>query len=227
MSIKRRASRMSPEKRTADILAAARHVFSKRGYDDLVMAEIADQAGVVEGSIYRYFRNKRELMFRMAEDWFEEMISNDEQTLQAISGIANRLRFIIHRHLISIQEQPDLSRLVFQHLRPDPEYRSSKLFELNRAYTGRVIQIVREGVEEGELRSNISAVLVRDLIFGSIEHRTWAFLRKEGDFNADELGDELARLIWKGISLENDTGEISPLLERLESTLCRLEKEFL
>ena len=122
------SARLSPEQRTADILEAAQAVFAERGFNDAVMSEIAERAGVVEGSIYRYFRNKRDLMFRMAEAWFEDMIEGDETMLGAISGARNRLRFIVHRHLRSIHDYPDLSRLVFQHLRPETDYRDTKLF---------------------------------------------------------------------------------------------------
>lgn len=223
MQAKRRASRLSPERRTADILAAAREVFAERGYSDTVMSQIAERAGVVEGSIYRYFRNKRDLLFRMAEAWFEEMIAQDQDTLASVSGHWNRLRFIVHRHLISIHEQPDLSRLVFQHLRPDPEYRSTRLFELNRAYTSRVSDVIRDGMAAGEIRAGVSPSLVRDMIFGCIEHRTWAFLRDEGDYDPGRLADEVVDLVWRGLKTERAEADIAPLIERLETALSALE----
>ena len=50
---RKRASRLPREKREADILAAARAVFRLRGYENASISEIAERAGVVEGSIYR------------------------------------------------------------------------------------------------------------------------------------------------------------------------------
>lgn len=218
-STKRRASRLSPEKRTADILVAARAVFAERGYNDMVMSEIAERAGVVEGSIYRYFRNKRDLMFRMAEAWFEEMIEDDAATLAAIEGTRNRLRFIIHRHLRSIHQQPDMSRLVFQHLRPEPDYRDTRLFALNRAYTARVSEVVAAGMKAGEIRSGLSPTLVRDVIFGSIEHRTWAFLRNEGDYDVDRLADQVLDLVWRGLEAPREAASTQEILGRIEALL--------
>lgn len=220
---KRRATRLSPEKRTADILIAAREVFAERGFNDTVLSEIAERAGVVEGSIYRYFRNKRDLMFRMAETWFEEMIEDDAALLSAISGTRNRMRFIIHRHLTSIHEQPDMSRLVFQHLRPEPDYRETRLFALNRAYTARVLDVIAEGIKAGDIRSDVSPSLVRDVIFGSIEHRTWAFLRNEGDYDVDTLTDQVLDLVWKGLAAPPETMVQSDLLGRLEKLLQKYE----
>ncbi len=218
---KRRASRKSPEERTADILKAAREVFAERGFNETVMSEIAERAGVVEGSIYRYFRNKRDLMFRMAEAWFEEMIEGDAGTLTAIDGTRNRLRFVIYRHLVSIHSQPDMSRLVFQHLRPEPDYRDTLLFSLNRAYTARVIEVIDAGKKEGDVRPDVPSSLVRDIIFGSIEHRTWAFLRSEGDFDPAILADQVLNLIWSGLELPQPTMSHAEILTRIESLLAR------
>ncbi len=219
MTTKRRANRLSPEERTAGILHAARAVFAERGFNDTVMSEIAERAGVVEGSIYRYFRNKRDLMFRMAENWFEEMIEGDENTLGAISGTRNRLRFIIHQHLRSIHDHPDLSRLVFQHLRPEADYRETKLFALNREYTERVIDAINAGILSGEVRQDVSAALVRDVVFGCIEHRTWAFLRDEGDFDVGSLSDEIVALVWHGLAKQSVQDDIGGSLHRIENLL--------
>ncbi|SEO42698.1 DNA-binding transcriptional regulator, AcrR family [Salinihabitans flavidus] len=223
MATKRRVSRLSPERRRADIMTAAREVFSEKGFNEAVMSEIAERAGVVEGSIYRYFKNKRDLLFCVSESWFEEMISTDEPTLAAVTGTWNRLRFIIHRHLMAIKTHPDLSRLVFQHLRPDPEYRKTKLFALNKAYTNRVVELVREGVENGEIRPDVSPSLVRDMIFGAIEHRTWAYLRNEGGYDPDTLADQLTDLVSFGLRKKDQTDEIARAVEMLEGAIARLQ----
>ena len=218
---KRRASRLSPEKRTFDILIAAREIFAERGYNDTVMSEIAERAGIVEGSIYRYFRNKRDLLYRMAETWFEEMIADDAALLDAISGTRNKLRFIIHRHLSSIHDQPDMSRLVFQHLRPEPDYRETQLFALNRAYTARVTAVVAAGKEIGDIRQGVSPSLVRDVIFGSIENRTWAFLRNEGDYDVDALTDQVLDMVWTGMAVPQEEMRLTDLIGRLEDLIGR------
>lgn len=223
-STRRRARRQSPEKRTSDIIVAAREVFAERGFNDTIMSEIAERAGVVEGSIYRYFRNKRDLMFRMAEAWFEDMIEDDAETLVAISGTRNRLRFVIHRHLTAIHNQPDMSRLVFQHLRPDPEYRTTRLFSLNRDYTARVVDIIKDGIRSGEVRPDIMPTLVRDAIFGSIEHRTWAFLRNEGDFDTSELADQALDLVWNGLQPPPLSPSALDVLTRIETLLDRHDR---
>ena len=47
--------------RRAEILAAAREVFSVKPFESASVSEIAGRAGCVEGTLYTYFRNKRDL----------------------------------------------------------------------------------------------------------------------------------------------------------------------
>ncbi len=198
---KRQVNRLPPERRIADILLAARDVFTEKGYQDALISDIADRAGVVEGSIYRFFANKRDLLVKTVEHWYEDMLAHDEEQFRGVRGTWNRIRFVVHHHLATIRREPALSRLVFQELRPDPGYRNTRLFKLNQAYTHRIVEIVKAAMASGEFRSDVSPSLVRDMVFGAVEHRTWAFLRNEGEFIVDETADGIADLIYRGLVL--------------------------
>lgn len=56
------ARRALVEERKAQILAAATKVFARKGFERATIAEIAREAGVAEGSIYNYFKNKGDLL---------------------------------------------------------------------------------------------------------------------------------------------------------------------
>ena len=51
----------SKETREQEIQLAARYIFSKKGYTAATMEEIAQQAHIAPGTIYRYFNNKEDL----------------------------------------------------------------------------------------------------------------------------------------------------------------------
>lgn len=221
---KRQVNRLPPERRIADIMTAAREVFTEKGYSDSLISDIAERAGVVEGTIYRFFTNKRDLLQRVAEEWFIEMMESSAAGFGAIQGEWNRIHFIIYHHLLSIRRDPGLSRLVFQELRPDPQYRSTRLFTLNRDYTKRIADVVREGIASGVFRADVSPSLVRDMVYGTIEHRTWAFLRSEGDFDPESTARAIADMVYSGLLVRQVTaGEGGELLARLESVVARLE----
>ena len=116
----RRVNRLPAERRILDIMTAARAVFTEKGYNDALISDIAERAGVVDGSIYRFFTNKRDLLVRVVEHWYEDMLADDDEQFASVRGTWNRIRFIVHHHLGTIRREPALCRLVFQELRPDP-----------------------------------------------------------------------------------------------------------
>jgi len=213
---------MSRERRVADIMDAARSVFRERGYEDAPLAEIAERANVVEGSIYRYFENKRDLLVKVIEDWYDSMLADYAQQLAGIRGTRNRLRFMIWRHLMTIHEEPALCELMFQYLRTGRDYSQTAVHELNRAYTRQTLDIIKEGIAAGELRPGIRLRLVRDMIYGCIEHHTWAFLRGEGDFDPDATADAIVDLVLGGLQA-NTASQAPDFAERIERAVERLE----
>ncbi|CAG1002205.1 MAG: TetR/AcrR family transcriptional regulator [Rhizobiaceae bacterium] len=219
--------RLSRERRMADIMSAAREVFREKGYEEALISDIAERADVVEGSIYRYFENKRDLLVKVIEDWYEGMLSDYDQQLSGISGTRNRLRFMIWRHLATVHEDPALCQLMFQHLRTGEDYSRTAVHDLNRKYTRRTLDIVREGIASGEFRADMPLRLVRDMIYGCVEHRTWAYLRGEGDFDPTETANAIVDLVLAGLqkpAVAANVADESALADRLEQAVERLER---
>jgi AcrR family transcriptional regulator len=204
---RRTVHRMPAERRVADIMTAARAVLRERGANEAFISEVAERAGVVEGSIYRFFSSKRDLVEKVAEAWYEETLADYSAQFEGVRGVRNQLRFIIHHHLATIKREPALSRIVFQEFRPAESYRQTRLFALNQTYTQRVSEVVKAAAASGEFRRDLSASLARDLIFGGIEHRVWAFLRNEGDFDVGRTAED----------------RLSAALSRIEAVADRLE----
>lgn len=223
---RRTVNRLSVDDRTADILAAARQAIAVKGYENVLLSDIARQAGIVEGTIYRYFQNKRDLLVKVAEVWFNEQLAIDSQ-LPMIHGTQNKLRHIAARTLRIIKSEPVLSRFMLMELRPDPNYRGTPFFELNRRFTRETLQVCKDAIASGEFHADVSPALVRDMLHGCIEHQTWAFLRGEGDFSIDEIAEGIAIVVYRGMaaapSSQDTATRIDAALTRLEATAARLD----
>jgi TetR/AcrR family fatty acid metabolism transcriptional regulator len=214
----RPVSRLPPNERSAEIIAAARVVIAERGYEATSMLAIAQHAGVVEGTLYRFFKTKEELMLRVAEEWLEELLAEDFG-LGSIRGTWNQLRHLVWRVLHLMRTQPAVSRFVLIEMRPMPAYRGTKLFRLTRRFTEDIRAVCQAAVQSGEFRDDVSPSLLRDMIFGCIEHQTWSFLRREGDFKIDEVADSISNVVYRGMAAAPVAGD-----DRLEHALNRLEK---
>lgn len=215
---KPRNARLPAEKRIADIIAAAREVLHKKDYESALISEIAEQAGVVDGTIYRYFDNKRHLFIKVAENWFEEILAqNISNTNTNIEGTLNQLRHVIWWVLSIIHKEPALTRFVLMELRPRPDYRASRVYQLNKKFTENVLVVFRQAIQSGELDNSYGISFVRDMVFGCIEHQTWSYLSNQGDFSVDELAEKIATVTYQGLLKK------APLTDDLSSVVSRLE----
>jgi TetR/AcrR family transcriptional regulator, fatty acid metabolism regulator protein len=219
----RRRERLPRDERVAKIMLAAREVFGSKGYEAASTAEIAERAGAVEGTLYRYFPTKRDLLIKVVEEFYEDILSDYEGQLKGVRGTWNRLRFMIWKHLSVMHGDPDMCRLIVHELRPWPEYRQSSIFTLNQRYTQSTLAVIREGIDSGEFREDVPLRIVRDMIFGAAEHHTWAHLRGEGDFSPDETADAITNMIYQGLERRGKARPAAAELNRLERAVQRLE----
>lgn len=224
----RRRTRRPRAERRADILGAARAVFAEKGYGAAAVAEIAARAGVVEGTVYSYFETKRALLVAVMKGFFEELIAETASGLEAVRGTDNRLRYIIRRHLETFVSDPGLCRVIIREARPDVALYDEAILDLNRRYTGLALAVLEEGVDSGELRPDLVPSVVRDLVYGGIEHAVWRFVFTDGELEVGRLADQLAGVILDGIVARDvdvrtaDARERAGLL-RLERAVARLE----
>jgi len=222
--MRKRVNRLPAEQRIADIMIAAQAVFTTKGYESALISDIAERAGVVDGSIYRFFANKRELLMKVIENWYQKLILEDDELYFAVRGTWNRIRFIVFHHLQAISREPALTKLAFTELRADPEYRQMPLYKLNQAYTRRLVELVREAVDSGEFRADISPSLVRNMLYGCVEHSTWAFLRNEGSLDVERMADGITEILYNGLVVRQPDGDILVITDRLEAATSRLER---
>src|SRR5438552_3035849 len=114
-------SRLSRDRRVTDIMAAARLVLAERGYEKFLVSEVAERCGISEASIFRYFPTRRDLLIRVAETWFEELLSEEVEPSRQ-RKTRERLQYLIWRNLSIIKKEPALTRFVLVELRSDPAY---------------------------------------------------------------------------------------------------------
>lgn len=160
--------------RRDSILAAARHAFAKGGFEGTSIADIARAAGVSDGLVYRYFANKRDLLNAVLTAFYERTMVDLEAIAARDAPFEVRLHDIIHRHIEAFVVDADACRLFISEVRTAADYQGSAVQQLNRRYTSILVRIIESGIASGEVRPDIEMRLVRDVIFGAIEHRTWA-----------------------------------------------------
>jgi AcrR family transcriptional regulator len=203
----------------------ARSVLRDRGSEQFLTSEVAERCGTSEATIYKYFPTKRDLLIQLTEHWFEEFLTEDYPA-RTSGPLRERLYHAIWWALSFIRREPALSRFVLMELRADPGYRSMRIYQQNREVVARVMSVVEDGLANGLVRDDIPLRLMRDMIFGAIEHQTWAYLRREGDFSVDESAEGITEVILSGIAAPHSSNDyLSNAVEMLEKVTASLKRQ--
>lgn len=194
------APRLAREQRVDEILVSARDVFCDKGYDAASVAEIASRIGVVEGLVYKYFSTKRELLLQVLERWYDELFGHAERALAGVAEHRDRMRVLVRHHLRAVRDYPQLCKLMFREVQEESKYHGSSLHARNRRYTQYLIDEIEAGQRAGAFRADVPPRLLRDLIYGGIEHVTWNYVRGQGRLDIDVLAEQITSLFCDGLT---------------------------
>ena len=208
--------------RRAEILAAARAVFLEHPYEQASITQIADRAGCVVGTIYGYFENKRELFDALLATFYDELIADIEPRFAVIEGTADRLRFLMARHLQITVDDPSWLKVLDREARGGESYFGSKLHQLNRRYAQFVTRTIADGIARGELRADLDPQMARDFLFGGLEHWVRNTVGRGRRNDATAVAREMVRLLLDGWAAAPQAKAAQPW-QGLEARIARLE----
>jgi len=183
-----------PERKT-QILASAIKIFGEKGFQNATIAEIAKDAGVGDATIYEYFKNKEDLMLAIPVETTKELIPQINDHMMGIKGALNKLRKFIWWWLNYVEKNPGYGSIVLLELKTSKTYVSNEAYQAARNFYKIVLDIIREGQEEGSIKKEINIYLARSICVGAIEHIIIRWLLKDRKYSLTQYADELADLL--------------------------------
>jgi AcrR family transcriptional regulator len=195
---------ISPERmqdRYDAILDAAKRGFAEKGFEGASIADIARIAKISDGLVYLYFRNKRDLLHGVLQKFYERILVDLEHQVFKHDSFTARLEALIKQHIEVFVSDTDLCRLFIAEVRTASDYEGSAIQELNRRYTSVLIRIVKDAVKTGEVKADVNPRLLRDVLFGAIEHLAWRHVNSKGQLRAAPTARELTSMLTSGICI--------------------------
>ena len=190
------------EFRTAGILEAARSVFATKGFNDATVDDIANAAGVAKGTVYLYYRSKRDIYFSALKFGIQQMYAALDEQLKAESTTEGKLRALIAVKLAYFDENRDFFKIYYSELgnlciHPGAIDSEFKTLYLEQA---KVIEsILKEGARRKVLRAvraEQAAFAISDIIRGVVTQRLLGWSKSKTTQDVEFIFD----LIWKGIA---------------------------
>ena len=141
------------------IIASLKTLLEKKDFGAITTSEIAKNAGVTEALIYKYFKDKRDLLHQILSDYLEQYRARIIQDLGGIKGALNKLRKLIWSHINVYATNRVFAKILLIEVRNYPDYYKSETYERVKEYSDIVLKIIEEGVQNREIRDDISPKL--------------------------------------------------------------------
>jgi TetR/AcrR family fatty acid metabolism transcriptional regulator len=193
------------------ILDAAVVEIARRGYYRTTVSHIARRAGVADGTIYLYFKNKEDVLVSVFDRAMRRFIVEargivEEGTL----GAVGMLRRLVALHFTLLGADRDLA-VVFQ-----VEFRHTLhvLEVLSRSgirdYLALIARVVEQGKREGAFRSDVEALLAAKAVFGVLDEMVTDWVLSRKNVRLVSRADAVSDLLLRGLAAQPLKGAAAP-----------------
>jgi TetR/AcrR family fatty acid metabolism transcriptional regulator len=186
------------------IIRALKSLLEEKEFSSITTAVIAKKAGVTEALIYKYFKDKRDLLHQVLKEYLEQYQVQLEFDLKGIKGALNELRKLIWSHINVYATNRVFARILLVEVRNHPDYYKSETYKLVKIYSETLLSIIEEGIRNREIRDDLPPKLIRHGILGSIEQVCLSGIIFGKDISPDDLTEALCEFIFKGIKRKKD-----------------------
>jgi len=181
------------------IIEAAIQVFSQKGYHNTRMEEIAQAAGIGKGTIYEYFNSKLHLFQSMIEDSLQFYMHRMEVQRSDQMPMAERLKILIDSHIRFCLENRELTRVLFGEAEaPDKELMEWAM-ALRKDKLKRMQSLLVEGIERGELRSDLDLHMLSFSILHTLAAFWFPLVMEDWQMDPELLSVQYADFIMNGL----------------------------
>ncbi len=180
------------------IMKAFSHLMSEKDFHSITTAEIAKTAEVTEGLIYKYFKDKKDLLYQVLDEHFFEFQAKIESRTANEETCVEQLEVIIFSSLESYAANRIFSKILLLEVRNSLDFFESSAYERVRQYTRTILNIIEKGIETGELKSETDPYILRKVILGAIEHACLGEIIFGRQLDIDEVSTGISNIVFNG-----------------------------
>lgn len=214
------ARRALTEERRKQILAAAVKVFAAKGFERATIAEIAREAGVAEGSIYNYFKNKGDLLIGLPRQILQPRVEDLRHIAEAATP-EELLTAIARTILGAIRENAHIFRILFSTVPSmNKKLREQYLQQVILYPTSILEAYFQEQIHEGVIRPELKPAILSRAFIGMffptvlIRHVLQAEVLDPVDY--EEIISTSVRVFLRGVMIEPSGTKPAKLRQKIQ-----------
>jgi TetR/AcrR family fatty acid metabolism transcriptional regulator len=181
------------------ILRAAIKVFAENGFFNSKVSDVAKAAGVADGTVYLYFKNKDDILRSIFDQAMALFIAEARKEIKRFEDPAEKLRRIAELHLEKLGADRDLA-IVFQ-----VELRGSTKFmeEFSNAafaeYLGIIKEVFVEGQQKGIFRGDLNPTVCAKILFGALDEMVTNWILSKKSYPLAPMAEIVISVFFNGV----------------------------
>jgi AcrR family transcriptional regulator len=186
-------------RREQEVLDIAARLFHERGYAHTSVQDIADELGILKGSLYHYIEVKEDLLFRL----LEQLHDDTREILEAAAAAEGltplgRLELYVRRSVLF--DLDNLSRVAVyynEYERLSPE-RRSVIVQRRRLHERWVAGLLAQAQADGHADALLDPGVVSNFIHGTVIW-TYRWYRPRGRVSREKVADQCVAFVMRGV----------------------------
>lgn len=180
------------------ILDSAGAVFAEHGFYKATISQIAAKAGVADGTLYLYFKNKDDILYQYISYKTEIVFEKMRAAVEKGKNAEEKLRLLIRCHLEEFQRDKHMA-VIFQSEARYLRDIQSQIKDISKMYLDLLSDIIEQGQIEGAMRQDLFVGLVKRFILGAVEGVISTWVTADGRYDLVSMADPLVDLYLTGV----------------------------
>lgn len=181
------------------ILEAAISVFAEQGFYQSTVAQIAKAAGVADGTIYLYFKNKDDILVQFYQYKTRQIFERFREAVNQPASAEDKLRCLIRVHLQEFQKDRNMAIVYQAETHQNRRLGHEQIKEMSKMYRDIISEVVEQGQEEGSIRKDLYMGIVKRFINGAVDEVINSWIHSGGQYDLVTMADPLVDLFINGI----------------------------
>ncbi|ADC48699.1 MULTISPECIES: TetR/AcrR family transcriptional regulator [Alkalihalophilus] len=180
------------------IIDAAVTVIAKHGYHQAQVAKIAREAGVADGTIYLYFKNKEDILTSLFEEKMGRFVETIRTKIESCQTVDEKFLLLMTTHFEQLEADKQLAIVTQLELRQSNTDLRLKINDILKGYLTLMDELITEGKESGYFDPELDNRLARQMIFGTLDEVVTNWVMKDCKYDLSALAKPLHQMLLGG-----------------------------
>ena len=184
------------------IIEAAVRVFSRNGYYNSRVSDIAKEAGVASGTIYLYFKTKDAILVSLFREKMAAWVAHVRAEIAGEPDAVAKIRRLVALHFGVLENDPALAEVVQVELRQGHKFfRGASAHEVS-AYFELIGSILEEGQVAGAIRRDLPLKIATKVLFGAMDQVATSWVLGKRKYRLTDAADAVAAVFLRGVTVD-------------------------